>query len=94
MIKELRIGNLILDESGNQIEVMREHFDFLDFDECKPITLTDELLRRCKIKQLAMNKFKHIPTGLYLECAYELKYLHSIQNLYCAFTNEELIIQA
>lgn len=62
----------------------------LDEKDLSFIPLTEEWLNKLGVKQIAMNKFKHISSGLDLECSYELKYVHQLQNLYFALTGKEL----
>jgi hypothetical protein len=97
-VNELRIGNWIkspIESGGIEAQVIRIETDKDGyshyFDHCSPIPLTEEWLERCEVKQLAMNKFEHLPTGLDLECSYELKYVNQLQNLYFALTQQELI---
>lgn len=97
LAKELRIGNLVLDSTGNihKIERLDEKWDFSDR---KPIPLTEEWLLRFGFGQMR-NKFykKHVTLtkseGFYVAFVQdELKSVHQLQNLYFALTGEELEI--
>jgi hypothetical protein len=69
----------------------------------KPIPLTEEILLKCgyEINFLDFNHFYKLH-NLYLDSnfqpidtfiTYEIKYLHQLQNLYFALTNQELNIE-
>lgn len=104
---ELRIGNIILLATFpvfpvNWInskwvsigEIVPEHFPEHEWgNKFAPIRLTDEVLDMCNVNQIAMNEFMYLPTGIYFSCAYDLKYLHQLQNLYYATFSKELEIK-
>jgi hypothetical protein len=106
---ELRIGNYvehisfgivtiegILRESLKTTYKKDEYWD--DFKFHKPIPLTEELYRKIE-KQLIIKGFSYgFEKGkltLYLsdEWEFESEFLHQIQNLYFALTNEEITIK-
>lgn len=101
---ELRIGNFINSPNG-QIIVSGIETDFDDLtggensvndfplSKLQPIPITEEWLEKLGFKQYGMNEFEHIDNGLYIECSYDLRYVHQLQNIFFALTNTELIIR-
>jgi len=77
------------------------------FDDLQPITLTEEILLKCRFKECGEDfKLEEYTFNLTLKtlCWWSLgfynssdfrnvKHLHQLQNLYFALTNEELKIE-
>lgn len=103
---ELRIGNYVkqkthptnyiinaITSGGGWIE-LTDKFEYIDsdIDSIEPISLTEDILLKCNIKQYAMNGFKCLNSGIDIQCSYDCKHLHQLQNLYFTLTGEELNI--
>jgi hypothetical protein len=103
MNNELRIGNWIQD--GNEFEqITIDHLNCLYSGRCEydPITLTEEWLLKFGFEITdnfqTKDRFQtHKQDGIiWFEYGYivvELNYVHQLQNLYFALTNEELTIK-
>lgn len=80
---------------------------FSGFDCLKPIQLTEEILLKCGFEKVEHENGDYFDFELfmlkildtYFSCVYgkqrieyELKYLHQLQNIYFALTNEELTV--
>lgn len=94
---EFRIGNRVYNKHNEVHEIGYNCFQKFRTPSMSgnpsgfnPILLTEEWFLRFGIKQLGMNKFEHIDSGIILECAYDCKYVHQIQNLYFAIIGEEI----
>lgn len=61
-------------------------------EDLNPIPLNPEILDKCKVEQLGMNKFIYTPNGWELSCSYDVACLHQLQNLYWAITGNELSV--
>ena len=104
---ELRIGNWVDVESfnGHQgLTRMQFHFDLTRYIHLfKPIPLTPEVLEKCGFRNYeevkwdtdAMLLMKNGEGYLYLanQRHVNIFYLHQLQNLYFALTNEELTLK-
>jgi hypothetical protein len=100
---ELRLGNWILDVQDNQIQVRKTYFVFMaSYEICKPIPLTEEwLLKLGFIKHVSQSIWYTLNKvdvwffdGKYVnDIDVEIKYVHQLQNLYFALTNEELTMK-
>lgn len=106
MIKatELRIGNLVLDSTGNvhKIERLDEKFDFSDR---KPIPLTEEWLVSGGFTKPFINGHTWI-NGILIIIFWhgsieyvgnnktKIKYIHQLQNLYFCLIGEELVFSS
>lgn len=96
---ELRIGNLIYSESG-LTTVSKEWFEFLD-DNLKswPIPITEEWLdgfeamKKYTIHQNQFNGWRWVVNNLAGNHIKEIEFIHQLQNLYFALTDEELILK-
>ena len=101
--EELRIGNLVI-YGGSVVKMnLHEFTHFLRFPETyMPITLTEEILLKCGFVNWDKVDDCYIIKGLIIwKCnemflcyknGVHIKYLHQLQNLYFALTNEELEI--
>ncbi len=103
---ELRIGNFIQYLMGDIITLELDGIDhiFKNIDKYKPIPLTEEWLEKLGIRK-AFNDYDQIdfcgyycdklPQGGFIFKATEtpIKYVHQLQNLYFALTEEELEIK-
>lgn len=100
---ELMIGNIITHKDFNTClvsEISELTFrstkgddsllSYFNDDKWSYVPLDEGWLKRFGVIQHAMNKFEHIETGLDMQCSYELKYVHQLQNLYFALTGQEL----
>lgn len=110
-IKELRIGNYLIDSRNNEIHVVSGNtihsLEYSISDILKPILLTEKWmfdLGYIKIKGVHRTYSKtnyndnstiynfsdyiHQTTGV------NIKYVHQLQNIYFALTNDELIYNA
>jgi len=105
--KELRLGNCVIRHLYEPDRIITDHqinmedfYWFLEsggdaeywIDNFHPIPLTEEWLLRFNMYRIGMNKLHVINSSLYLECAYELKYVHQLQNLYFALIGKELTL--
>lgn len=103
--KELRIGNIFLEKfSQTEIKVLEISAEKIifegDFDnnwQAQPIPLTEEWLLKFGFKKGERGWFKtldkNLKFNLYTYRDKELyRYVHQLQNLYFALTNEELKI--
>lgn len=110
---EIRIGNWIeFDNRFFEIHTISEVFPTLntaefgigvvDWNNIKPIELTEEILFKCGFKEddLFYHKDDIIISNFYedfltldgYDCS-KIRYLHQLQNLYFALTNQELNIE-
>ena len=106
MKKEIRQGNYVsitpFEDETDVLQLNEEEIEslyiFKNWDRIKPIPLTKELYRKVE-KQLIKKGFSYgFEKGkltLYLsdEWEFESEFLHQLQNLYFALTNEELTIK-
>jgi hypothetical protein len=106
MRNEIRQGNYVsitpFKNENDIIQLNEEEIErlyiFKNWDRIKPIPLTEELYRKIE-KQLIIKGFSYgFEKGkltLYLsdEWEFESEFLHQLQNLYFALTNEELTIK-
>lgn len=105
---ELRIGNYVYDSTDHcRIDVKCS--DFCYSGNFEPIKLTEEWLLKFGFEKLAPESFRFncLEIDIEIEIAYlvgdgneniiylldDIKYLHQLQNLYFALTNEELTIK-
>jgi hypothetical protein len=106
-INELRIGNWIywdiLEKQGvpHEVHGLRQNAPQTipislgdSIDEYKPIPLNKEWLDRMEMYQKGMNLFEYYGPGGFgdLGCAYEVLYVHQLQNLFFALFGRELPI--
>lgn len=94
-------GILKVDGIGDYVLIEKYAYSFSDI---KPIPLTEEILLKCGFVKglneyniMRFNIFKPVDYVGYLFCEgnlvlREIKYLHTLQNLYFALTNQELQI--
>ena len=105
MKNELRQGNYVMITPFGKNDIMQLNekelealYLFKNWDRIKPIPLTEEWYRKVE-KQLIKKGFSYgFEKGkltLYLsdEWEFESEFLHQLQNLYFALTNEELTIK-
>ena len=106
---ELRIGNLVYDNLGGTLKIKGISLES-DLSHIKPIPLTEEWLlkfgfefdeeddgyQKGKYKVSVSNEgcLFFINIGYYPEEIAEFNYVHQLQNLYFALTNEELILNS
>ena len=106
---ELRIGNLVYDNLGGTLKIKGISLES-DLSHIKPIPLTEEWLlkfgfefdeeddayQKGKYKVLVSDEgcLFFIDVGYYFEEIAEFNYVHQLQNLYFALTNEELILNS
>ena len=106
---ELRIGNLVYDNLGGALKIKGISLES-DLSHIKPIPLTEEWLlkfgfefdeeddgyQKGKYKVSVSNEgcLFFINIGYYPEEIAEFNYVHQLQNLYFALTNEELILNS
>ena len=106
---ELRIGNLayyngeIVTINGISKEhpfINRVTIDYLEWDEIQPIPLTEEWLLKCGFNDKE-NQYRYKDRLIVIRdndfhdygTSVKLKYVHQLQNLYFALTNNELIFR-
>jgi len=102
---ELRIGNHVYNENKHIVEVNATRIMFCQDNKCnyEPIPLTEELLLKCVDFKLEHLDTHFVTKGhtiwicndmfLCEKNGFILKYLHQLQNLYFALTNNELNIE-
>lgn len=103
---ELKIGNLIYKcyPEGNEVVEVKnisENFvNSLDISSIKPIPLTDEWLFKLGFKKVYETCYQYKDFEINdkfimmdIDITVQLKYVHSLQNLYFALTGEELTIK-
>ena len=95
---ELRIGNLVnynhmSDDDAITIEIKNLSIDS-NLNNFRPIPLTEEWLLNFGFKKGVKGWFKTLSNNckfnLYMHSKETYKYVHKLQNLYFALTNEEL----
>lgn len=116
--EELRIGNFVLkDDKYRKVEAISIPYHHLlslknnalleraQFNEIKPIPLTEEILLKCGFEKLGKYTFVCDTALMQLEIdvvtnklvhsilAIEVKHLHQLQNLHHALTGQELNIK-
>lgn len=96
-IKELRIGNAVLDPIGMEKEVSLQVLQKIERGfKYTPIPLTPEILEKCGFEKCSCGGWKHgihiskYDNGKLYYKTVIIKYLHQLQNLYFALTGEEL----
>jgi len=104
--RELRIGNLVFDALNGDLTLRQENLcDFANgFIHLQPIPLTEEWLIKFGFElvdshddhlyYLSETDFS-LDRNMQFDNSYkrvELKFVHSLQNLYFALTNKELIL--
>lgn len=94
---ELRLGNwVICNGTAGKTISLHDTVGWITADcelgNLAPIPLTPEILKNTKIEQKGMNSFRHMPTGISLNCAYAVSYVHQLQNLFFAICGYELEI--
>ena len=102
---ELRIGNLIQSKENRIFKVTSEDLQFIEAGSlCKPIPLTEEwLLKLGFIKDEILEFYRDDKSNSTIIIDYDficllgyshvkIKYVHQLQNLYFALTNNEIEI--
>ncbi|MBQ0140398.1 MAG: hypothetical protein KBT36_14025 [Kurthia sp.] len=101
--EQLRLGNWVYDDMNNMVKVDHQDIGEELYIFYKPIPLTEEILLKCGFLNLPIldNHFyvkgmlilKRDETFIHDKTGVELKYLHQLQNLIYALTQQDLNIK-